>query len=119
MGLTAAELQYMRETQEGFLPDLCTIRRRTSVPDGRGGTTYANVDTSNVPCRVANQTTKAQSDTAGAERSLYDWMFTFAYGTDVQTADQLLYAGRTIEVQSINTPGSWTTAVRVGGEAIS
>jgi hypothetical protein len=118
MTLSASELAYMQAVQEEFLPDLCTLRRRTAVSDGYGGTTYTNADTTNVPCRAWNTQTQLQASVAGAERNLYPYVFTFAYGQSILLQDQILYQGMTLEVKDINTPDSWTTAKRVGAEEV-
>jgi hypothetical protein len=116
--LTAAELAYMQSVQEEFLPDTCTIRRRTVVDDGYGGTEYTNVDREDVPCRAWNTETRAADGVADAERNVYPYTFTFAYGTDIVLEDLILYQGHTLAIRRINTPDSWTTAVRIGAEEV-
>src|SRR5690606_4669109 len=118
MTLTPDELAYMRSVQEEVLPDTCTLRRRTVVEDDYGGVTYTNVDTPNVPCRAWNTETRAADGVADAERNVYLYTFTFEYDRDILLEDQILYQGLTLAIRRINTPDTWTTAVRVGAEAV-
>jgi hypothetical protein len=119
MTLTAAELAYMQATQNTFLPDLCTIRRKVNADDGYGGTTQTNDDRANIACRAWNTTTQDQAFLAGAQRNLFPYTFTFAVGTDIILKDQIVYGGKVLEVVSINTPDSWTTAIRVGADVVA
>lgn len=118
-GLTDAELAYMRATQLTYMTDLCTRRRRTAVPNGYGGVTYTTVDAPNLQCRAHNNGSSPIADVAGAERNNYDWIFTFPWDQDIRLDDLLLYGGLTIEVKGINTPGTWVTALRVGGMLVA
>lgn len=119
MLLSAADLEYMRDTQATALPGTVVIQRVTLVSDGMGGSyeTWAGAGT--VIGRIMQREARSSGETIGGAQlhSHTQWWATFPVGTDVTAHDRLLYNNRTWEVLSVNNDEMWMTAIRCDLEA--
>lgn len=114
--LSTADLDAMRATLDASLPDSCQVVRRSTVPDGAGGTTdtWANQGGA-VACRlspVSRSDRLAEREVAGELVAVTYWTLTFPDATDVTERDRVTVAGRTFEVTSVGTR-SWEISRRV------
>ena len=113
--LTDEELAGMRETLDLSLPDTALIKRATSVSDGRGGRTQTWTTVATVACRVAPDTTRAESLVSGVVVSVQRWMLTFPSETSVRPDDRIVVATRTFEVVDVRSTRSYEVSCRVVG----
>jgi head-tail adaptor len=114
---TQGQLLRARHRFAGMLPDLATIQRETSVPDGGGGqtTTWPDIAT-DVPCRLGplgggEQARKAAAvgDRITDEATA---VVTFEAGTDVTVADRVVIGGRVFDVTLVKPRGAWELTKR-------
>lgn len=114
--LTTAEIAAMRTTQTQALPDSCTISRKSTVADGRGGTTatWANVAT-NVACRLGRSGSKSGIETIDADKLQQQtpWVVTFSHNQDVRNTDRIVIGSRTFEAIGPEPHAAWMMALRV------
>jgi hypothetical protein len=117
--LTASEIAGMRAAHDDTLPDLCTIFRRTRMPDGIGGYTYTwNPLYEHVACRVGFPG-GGESDTREQSRiRLVDeetQMIWLPAKTDVIEEDRILVEGGGLlyDVNAVLIRGEWEISRRV------
>jgi len=100
--LTAAQLARMKATQNGNLPNQCTISRAdTPQDDGMGGSIPGAPVEFTVACRIGVAGGANDSTVAEREENVNLIPITFAAGTDVRNTDQIVSGGRRFEVQSV------------------
>ena len=120
--LSAAEVAAMRSVQAQALPDTCTISRKSSSSDGRGGQTVSYTPyATGVPCRLGRAGSGSGSETIDAEKvqQKTPWVVTFEYDQDVRNTDCIVVGTRTFEVVNGEPHEAWTTALRVQVEEVT
>lgn len=112
--LTAADLAYMRDTQEDFLPGTVVILRDLALSNGAGMQYDGYAAHGTVLGRIYPMQRRGMGEVvAGAQvLSVNTWFATLPAGTDVTARDRLSYEGRTWEVMRVNNDEMWQTAVR-------
>lgn len=112
--LTTAEVTAMRLTLDSSLPDLCDIERATVASDGRGGftETWAAVE-SDVACRIAPDTTRAEVVVGDRLTNTQRWMVTLPAGQDVVNTDRIVSGSRTFTVVDVRSARSFEVSCRV------
>jgi hypothetical protein len=115
--LTAAELADARATLLESLPDLATIRHRTSTPSGGGGQTWAFPDSHVVPCRlspIAGGEDTGSIQTGPKKISdLTTHMLTIPHDTVIAHEDRVVVNGDTYEVTYVRRRPTWEVSRRV------
>jgi hypothetical protein len=101
-----------------MLPDLATIQRETSTPDGGGGqTTTWPVVATDVPCRLAplggGELARESSAVGDRITDQATAVVTFKAGTDVTVADRIVIAGKVFDVTLVKPRGAWELTRRV------
>lgn len=99
MSTIASQLECARTHVVDTLTDTCTIKRRTAVSDGKGGTTvtYATL-ASGVACYVSPQAFGREQVVAGKVMAISDYVVSFEYGQDVVATDRIVWGALTLEV---------------------
>jgi hypothetical protein len=89
------------------LPDSAVIQRRTTVPDGFGGSTVTYTSVATLPARSVPIKFTAQ-DVVVDERffNVQLYRITFAAGSDVQVTDRIVIDGLVLSVEGIHDPQS-------------
>lgn len=105
--LSDGQLAAMRATAGRYLPDTCTIQRRTQTSDGGGGTTTAWAVAATVACRIAPVGGGENSSTGDRISDESTAIVTFPAGTDVTESDRLQVAARTWDVTLVRTRGAY------------
>ncbi len=105
--LSGGQLAAMRAAAAGYLPDTCTIQRRTQTSDGGGGSTTAWAATQTVACRISPVAGGESSSTGDRISDESTAVVTFGAGTDVKESDRLQVAGRTYDVTLVRTRGAY------------
>ena len=94
------------------LPDTCTIRRVTTVPDGRGGTTTTQADIATVRCSLDVSGMAGAEYVAGSVENVnLPYAITLPFGTDVNEQDTIGVDGRTFAVETVRSGGGFEIAV--------
>jgi hypothetical protein len=109
--LSAADLAYMRGTQDDNLPSTVNIITHTYTSDSMGGFTSGSTSGSAI-CRISDK--GSGSERQIAERLGVDspYWITFPYGTTITEDDVVTIDSRTFEISAVNE-GSYSTATRV------
>jgi head-tail adaptor len=111
--LTAADLSFMRDTQEDALPGTVVIQRHTLVSDGMGGATETWAAVGTAIGRIYPRRTQSAENIGGGQvHSHMQWWATFPVGTQVDAGDRLVYSDRSWEVIGTNNDEMWQSAVR-------
>lgn len=112
--LTAADLVFMRDTQEEALPGTVVIERYALTSDGQGGKHEAWTAAGTVEGRISYKERRGQGETVGGAQLLSEthWVATLPTGTVVYAQDRLFKDGVTWEVQQVNNGQDYKTAVR-------
>lgn len=113
--LDSEELATMRSDSQEFLPETCSILRRTIADDGIGGQTVTTVTFENIPCMMSPATaiTSNEREDAGRVTSSLVWKLTVAYNQSIELSDRVLWKGRTFEVIDNTEDRSWVLSNRV------
>lgn len=112
--ISDSELEAMRATLDGSLPDSCQVRRATLASDGAGNLvpTWATVAT--VACRKSptgnTPTERAVADRMGSQVL---WTVTLPAETDVRPSDRLQIVGGDLLEVVAPLPRSWEICLRV------
>lgn len=113
--LAGTELTGMQNTLQASLPDTCSIRRASVLPDLMGGQdeTWTDIATG-VACRVSPHIRSRAEEgiIGGAVRASADWTVTLPKGQDVTERDRIVSGGRTFEVKQV-VRRSWELCRRV------
>ena len=112
--LTADQLSRMRDTQEGALPDTCTIQYPTVTADGIGQPvkSWSNRATG-VECRIAPRTIRERI-LGSRETPVGEWVLTVPCDQTIETGDRVVYSSRTFEVVGVEKDESWELVTRAG-----
>jgi len=105
--LTGCELQKIRaDIQSVAMTDTCNVLRRTSTPDGSGGTTLVwNVHVADVPCFFGQQFFSAFAKDYGLKMTTdQPFKVILPFGTDVTYTDRIQYSGREYEIIADMSP---------------
>lgn len=109
--LTQSEIDGMRATVADSLPDVCTIFRRTRMPDGIGGYTYTwQPNQEGVPCRLGfpgggESDTREQSKVRLVdELTQVIWL---QAKTDIIEEDRILVGDALYDVNAVLKRGEW------------
>jgi hypothetical protein len=127
-------LNEIRSYQNANLTDTCTIKRPTTVANGRGGVTRTfTIVASNVPCRVfiasgPNGTSSENHFFGDREVNITDSFLILPWNQDIRVEDYVDYtaptdqntesAVRTYKVVGMNKPDSITTVTRARVESV-
>lgn len=102
--LSSTQIATMQGAVARTLPDICSIQRYTSAPDGAGGQTESwSTVHSNVACRVTDyEGRKGGIEDVKEDRfdTVLWWRFTLPSGTDLTARDRLVWQSRAFEVVS-------------------
>lgn len=112
--LSTQDLTAMRATLDASFPDLATIQRYTSIPDGMGGQDESwGTLTANVACRLSpsGQTRGGERPVGAAMAAIADWTITLPRNQDVTAKDRMVISGRTFEVKQV-VARSWEISRR-------
>ena len=120
--LSTADIDGMRATLDGSLPDTCTVLSYTRTSDGAGGQTYPPVGSPpSYACRIAPRLATGTGQLKDAETiegqrliAQAPWMITLPALVTV-TAEQRIRSadGREFEVFAVLSRRSWELATRV------
>ncbi len=103
--LTAAELLSLRAAATVSLPDVCTVRRLTATPDGRGGSAKSWADLGEYPCRLTSKN-RSEQTAEGRWVAVTGWQQLLPYGATVGPKDRVDVAGVEYEVLPTIAPTS-------------
>jgi head-tail adaptor len=97
-------LAFLRDLQNAYLPDTCTIQRGTEgTPTGDGTpVTWADFATG-VACRVSIASQTGTEGLGGGDglRAVNDWTIWLPALQDVTVKDRIVYSGRTFEIARV------------------
>lgn len=112
--LTAADLAYMRTTQEQAMPGSVVIERYTLTNDGMGGHSETWPAVGTVIGRVYPMVRRGADETIAGAQVISEtlWFATVPVGTVIDARDRVVYEGRSWEVVRVNNDEMWQTAVR-------
>ena len=113
--LSAADLDYMRDTLAELLPDSGTIQTVTRAANGFGGWVETWTSAGTVACRIDNQSAN-KSDVGDSARSFSAWMITVPFDTVISANDRINTGGQTYNVIGVSDNGSWRGVRRVSVE---
>lgn len=106
--LDASELAWMREVIQEYLPDTCTIRQTTRVPDGMGGWTETYTDVEDVPCRVDPVDVQARTALEGEQVTVHDLVrIVLAHDVGLDTDTYILWSGTWFDVVGVEDKATW------------
>ncbi len=114
--LNEGELEAMRETVEGSLPDTCTIKRKAVTDDGQGGQTEAWSDlATGVACRLSPLSSQIDNEGEVEDRvaTTKFRLVTLPASQDIKVEDRVIVGGQTLEVRGLRDPRSWQLSRRV------
>lgn len=109
---SVGQVERMRATAAGALPDTATVRRLTRVPSGGGGYTDSWVDVATVACRIAPVGGGEGATVGDAVSDRTTHVVTLPALTDVAEADRLVVDGQTLEVTLAKKRGTWELSRR-------
>lgn len=110
---SAAELAALQTATNASLDQTCTITRLTNGKDGTGYTTHTSTVIATTSARVSLPTGSYIQNLGDRMSDLKTWLVTLPVGTDVRTNDTLTVNGLALTVQTVFTPQSYQTAVRL------
>jgi len=108
--ITERELKLLRAEQEKFMPNRCTIRRRSYV--GGEDEYVPSIIFEDKPCRLWPGF-GIWRQTADRFQGITAYTVTLPYGSDIRAGDELIdEESRTYQVRDALSPKSYETAVR-------
>lgn len=108
MTLTAGELAQARLDAEELLPSTCTIKVRSTSPDGQGGVTESWSDTDSVPCRLDPMNVAAKSSASGDKFTVHDvWTLYVHWDRSIAAGNRVVFDSDTYEVLSVHDDNDW------------
>ncbi len=110
--LSAADLEYMRNSTERLMPDSCNFVSITNTPDGEGGVAQARGTVGTSICRLDVVSGREQV-TGGAIQPYISYVMSLPYDTTLQADYIIEHSGADYAVKSINLGQSWKVVVRV------
>lgn len=110
--LSAADLEYMRNSTERLMPDSCNLVSITNTPDGEGGVAQARGTVGTSICRLDVVSGREQV-TGGAIQPYISYVMSLPYDTTLQADYIIEHSGADYAVKSINLGQSWKAVVRV------
>lgn len=105
-GLTPSDLEGMRQTQEGLMPDRCDIQELVSTTDVYGGVvrTWTTIYTG-IICRVAQ--------ISGGPIQAANWMVTLPWDQPFELDYRIVKDSLRLEPVLRNTDVSWKSSTRI------
>lgn len=96
-------LDYLRDIQDGYLPDRCDVSRYVESYTADGPVQEWQTTLTDIPCRISSRTTTAAEGVGGAaqQRAVSDWLLWLPAETDVTVRDRLVVGARTFEVERV------------------
>lgn len=114
------DLNAMRDTLDGSLPDTVTITRASLSSDGMGGQAEAWAAAGTSAARVSPGASQGVSTIAGDRVvEAAPWVVTLPVGSDVGKADRITFGTVSLEVTRTTAPRSYGLCVRVECEEVS
>jgi hypothetical protein len=111
--ITAGELERMRSTQEGAMPDTRTVKRATNTVSASGGFAAEPATTiATYPCRIMPASAAVIAEYADQLHGRAGWVATFAHDADVRMGDGLTGAAPILDVLGVHAGGGYRTALR-------
>lgn len=108
MARSAAQLTQMRRQRAETLLATCAVRRVAETSDGKGGFTQAWATVVTLPCAV--YTSSGTGARGGGVMSVGTesraWQVALAHDAAIAPADRIAVDGRTLEVVSVDLPGT-------------
>lgn len=129
--LSTADLEAMRATMDGSLPDICSLVRDTTESDGAGGHIATPGDPVLVECRVSPlrlTRSSANAEVVEVERVIEQslWLITLPQGTVVTPEHRIGHNGialdpdaRWFEAVEVLSPRSWDLSTRVSSKLVN
>ena len=111
-GLTTQELVGMRACAMGALPDICTLRRRTSAVDALGSDVPTWGTVSYVPCKLTPNRGLSHSVEGAQYAAHAEWSVALPYDQALSPGDEIIHASTTYSVMSVDESPSWRTIRR-------
>jgi head-tail adaptor len=106
--ISAGSLTQMRRQRAESLIDTCSLRPWVEVSDNAGGFTQTWATSSSVACAVATSsgTGSRAGGTMGYPSEARAWTVALGHTQAVKPADRIVWSGRTLEVVSVDLPGT-------------
>ena len=118
MSLTARELSKMRDVQDVFMPDTCTIKRPTYTKNESGSQSITWTDVyTDLPCEVTSKVLRQiiEHIGGGSINSGVRWNVTVPYGTVIELDDKIYVNSsngtQIYQVNGVQSVESYETAV--------
>jgi len=105
--LSARDIACLAADVATVQPDSITLTRASAASDGLGGRTNTFSTVATYAARVAPVSTQQAEEEVGAR--LKDGMYyriSLPAGTDVRTADRIVYGTLTLSVEAVMSPGT-------------
>jgi head-tail adaptor len=121
LGLSADELNQMRDDIEELLPDTCSILAMTYVSDNQGGlveTWGTATGGTAVSCRI-DFASGSELLTSAAVQPFTRAMLSVPYDTSLTTANRVVWGSYTFNVLSVNLGQSWNVVRRAVLEEVA
>ena len=120
-GLSADELNQMRDDIEELLPDTCSILSMSYVSDGQGGlveTWGTATGGTAVSCRI-DFNSGSEILASEAVQPFSRAMLSVPYDTTITTANRVLWGSYTFNVVAVNLNQSWNVVRRAVLEEVT
>ncbi len=109
--LTSAEIQRMRDTQEGALPDVLYVLERTTTMEG-GYPVTAEAPEGPYPCRISPITSDEERVVDSKITARPEMQLTYSQPVALATSKAVQVNGIKYEVLTAEDPHEWATAGR-------
>jgi hypothetical protein len=112
--ISEAKLNKIRATVNRTLPDPCQIKRKSKMPDGRGGFVEGpEVTVATVNSRMIAMSYDQERVYGDRLQNRLGFKVLLPYGTDIKDSDKLVISGRTLDVVDVITGQTWELFVQV------
>jgi hypothetical protein len=121
IGLTAAELEQMRNSIAELLPDTCDLLSATRTSDGAGGwsDTWGTVSGgSALPCRLDFRDPGKEAISNASLTPYKTGVLSLAYDAPISTDCRVQIGGKQFNVTGENTNQSWLTVRQINVERV-
>jgi hypothetical protein len=121
IGLTAAELEQMRNSIAELLPDTCDLLSATRTSDGAGGwsDTWGTVSGgSALPCRLDFRDPGKEAISNASLTPYKTGVLSLAYDAPISTDYRVQIGGKQFNVTGENTNQSWLTVRQINVERV-
>lgn len=118
-GLSAEELQQMRDDIEDLMPDTCNILSLAYTRDNQGGMIETwGTATASVPCRIDFNFGR-ETLTGGAIQPFTRAMLSVPYNTTITASNRVAWGSYTFNVVAVNLGQSWLVVKRAVLEEVT